>query len=302
MKHIIPHLWFDTQAQEAAKFYTTLFPNSHITGVTTLHDTPSGDTDIVRFELNSQPFMAINAGPVFSFNPSISFTVNFDPSRDSQAREHLEQTWKKLSSDGKVRMELQKYDFSELYGWIEDRYGLSWQLILTNPEGEERPFIIPSLLFTNEVYGKAKEAREFYLSVFQPSQAGALYTYPAGVEPDKEGAVMLSDFKLLDTWFSAMESAREHAFQFNEAISFIVNCESQSELDHYWSKLSAVPESEQCGWLKDKYGLSWQVVPNILEDLMNNPDEAQRNTVTQAIMEMKKIDFAALEALRDNRG
>ena len=191
---IVPHLWFDRQAREAANFYGSVFPNSTITSITTLHNTPSGDCDVVSFTVFGHPFMAISAGPLFKFNPSISFMVNFDPSQDADAKTRIDAVWAKLAEGGKVLMPLDKYPFSERYGWVEDKYGLSWQLILTNPEGEERPLIIPSLLFVGDVYGKAEEASDFYLSVFKDAKLGTMVRYPAGMEPDKEGAVMFSDF------------------------------------------------------------------------------------------------------------
>jgi predicted 3-demethylubiquinone-9 3-methyltransferase (glyoxalase superfamily) len=261
MSKIIPHLWFDKEAGEAAAFYTSVFNDSKVTNITTLHDTPSGDCDVVSFRLRGQPFTAISAGPLFKFNPSVSFMVNFDPSREKDARENLDAAWEKLLPGGTVLMPIQEYPFSKRYGWLQDKYGLSWQLILTDPEGEQRPEIVPSLLFVGEVYGKAEDAIDFYLSVFKDSKMGAIARYGAGQEPDREGAIMFADFKLLDLWFAAMDSAHEHRFAFNEAISFIVNCENQKEIDYYWEKLSAVPEAEQCGWLKDKYGVSWQIVP-----------------------------------------
>ena len=125
-QRIIPHLWFDKQAKEAADFYTSLFPGSKITSTATLHNTPSGDSDIVSFELAGYQFMAISAGPLFKFNPSISFFLNFDPSMNKKARENLDVLWNKLSQGGTVLMPLGKYPFSERYGWLQDKYGLSW--------------------------------------------------------------------------------------------------------------------------------------------------------------------------------
>jgi predicted 3-demethylubiquinone-9 3-methyltransferase (glyoxalase superfamily) len=146
---IVPHLWYDKEAKEAAEFYTSIFPNSKITNVTVLHhDTPPGDVDVVSFELFGQPFMAISAGPLFKFN---------------------------------------------------------------------------------------------------------------------------------------------------ESIAFMVHCETQAEIDNYWEKLSADPESEQCGWLKDKYGLSWQIVPSRMAAMLANGTEEQVARVTQAFMPMKKLDIKALE-------
>ncbi len=295
MQKITPHLWFDKEAIEAADFYTSQFPNSKVTNVTTLHDTPSGDVNVVSFELSDQPFMAISAGPLFKFNPSVSFFVNFDPSRDKNARENIDRLWERLSSGGTALMPLQKYPFSERYGWIQDKYGLSWQLILSDPKGEERPFIIPSLMFVGKVCGKAEEAVNFYLSVFKNSKRGILARYSKGQEPDKEGTVMFGNFMIENQWFSIMDSAHMHDFSFNEAISFIVNCDTQEEIDYYWGKLSAVPEAEQCGWLKDKYGVSWQIVPTVMNEMMKNGSREQIDRVTQAFLPMKKFDIVKLK-------
>ena len=148
MQKITPHLWFDKEAKEAAEFYTSVFPQSTIKNITTLHDTPSGTVDVVTIELFGQEFMMISAGPLFKFN---------------------------------------------------------------------------------------------------------------------------------------------------EAISFIVHCDTQEEIDYYWEKLSAVPEAEQCGWLKDKYGLSWQIVPTAMGDMMKDKDEKKLARVTEAFLKMKKFDIEALK-------
>jgi predicted 3-demethylubiquinone-9 3-methyltransferase (glyoxalase superfamily) len=151
---IVPHLWFDKEARAAASFYCSLFPDSSITNSTTLHDTPSGDSQVVSFTLCGQPFIAISAGPLFKFN---------------------------------------------------------------------------------------------------------------------------------------------------EAISFIVYCDTQEEIDYYWQQLSAVPEAEQCGWLKDKYGLSWQIVPTALDRMMQDQDPERLARVTQAFLKMKKFDLAALQRAYDEK-
>ena len=291
---IVPHLWFDREAREAATFYSSVFPDSSITNITTLHNTPSGDCDVVSFTVLGQQFMAISAGPLFKFNPSISFMVNFDPSQDVDATTRIDAVWAKLTEGGKVLMPLDKYPFSERYGWVEDKFGLTWQLILTNPEGEKRPRIIPFLLFVGAVAGKTEEASDFYLSIFKDAKRGAIARYPVGMEPEREGTVMFTDFQLEGQWFAAMDSAREHNFAFNEAISFMVYCNDQTEIDYYWEKLSAVPQAEQCGWLKDKYGLSWQVVPTDMDQMMQDQDPERAARVTRAFLKMKKFDLAAL--------
>ena len=301
MQKIIPHLWFDKEAKEAANFYTSVFPNSRIIDSYVLRNTPSGDCDVISFELWGQEFMSISAGPLFKFNPSVSFMVNFDPlffddasDRDKAAKDALDKLWVKLSEGGQVLMELNEYPFSSRYGWVQDKYGLSWQLIFTDPDGEPRPPIVPSIMFVKENYGKAEEALNFYVSVFKNAKAGNLHRYPAGMAPDKEGAIMYADFQLENKWFAIMESAHEHGFNFNEAISFMVNCDDQKEIDYYWGKLSAVKESEQCGWLKDKFGLSWQITPRELEEMMRAGTQEQIDRVTQAFLPMKKLDLETI--------
>jgi predicted 3-demethylubiquinone-9 3-methyltransferase (glyoxalase superfamily) len=301
MQKITPHLWFDKEAKEASEFYASTFPDSRVTDITTLHDTPSGDSDIVSFELWGQKFMAISAGPLFKFNPSVSFIVNFDPllfersSPEKAAREKIDMVWEKLAEGGTVLMAIDKYPFSERYGWLQDKYGVSWQLMLTNPEGDPRPPILPSLMFVGDNVGRAEEAINFYLSVFKNSKMGVLYRYGPNQEPDKEGNIMFADFMLENYWFAAMESAHEHNFAFNEAISFMVSCDTQKEIDYYWEKLSAVPEAEQCGWLKDKYGVSWQIIPKDMDEMMSKGTPEQIDRVTQAFLPMKKLDIAKLK-------
>ena len=154
---IVPHLWYNKEAKEAAEFYTSIFPESDITNTVTLHGTPSGDALIVSFELMGQKFMAINGGPHFTFNPSVSFFVRFNSFQDKNAGKKLEEAWNRLSEGGTVLMPFDKYPFSEKFGWIQDKYGLSWQLFLINEEETERQSIMPSLLFTETNTAKWKK-------------------------------------------------------------------------------------------------------------------------------------------------
>jgi predicted 3-demethylubiquinone-9 3-methyltransferase (glyoxalase superfamily) len=252
--------------------------------------------------------MAISAGPHFTFNPSVSFIVNVDPlffdpspSRAKDAREKVDEVWEKLSDGGTVLMPMGPYPFSERYGWVQDKYGLSWQLMVTNSAGDPRPPIMPSMLFVGNNCGKAEDAMHFYLSVFRHAKQGALVRYSAGQEPDKAGTIMFADFMLEHSWFAAMDSAREHHWTFNEAISFMVYCDGQEDIDYYWDSLSAVPEAEQCGWLKDPYGVSWQIVPFALDDMMRSGTKEQIARVTEAFLQMKKFDLTALQRAYDGK-
>ena len=294
LQKITPNLWFNGNAEEAVNFYTSVFPNSQVLkktyypdstedGLADFQTSLAGKVLTVQFSLDGYEFVAINAGPEFKPTPATSFMVNFDPGRDENAREHLDEMCGKLLVGGEALMPLDTYDFSERYGWVQDRFGYTWQLILTDPEGEPRPFIIPSLMFGGEAQNQAKEAIRYYTSVFKNSQAGVVATYPANTGPAVFGSIMFADFQLENQWFAAMDSAVEQNFSFTEAVSFSVACKNQEEIDYLWEKLSADHQSEQCGWCKDKFGVSWQIIPENIDELMNLPDAFAR------MMEMKKI-------------
>ena len=291
MKTITPHLWFDKESKQAAELYVSAIPDSRIKSVRTIHGTPSGDCDIVSFELAGQPFMAISAGPMFKFNPSVSFHVK------CKTVEEVNATWQKLSEGGKVRMPLGAYPFSERYGWTEDRYGLSWQVMVApRVEGADiKQRITPVLMFVGGVCGKTEEAVKFYASVFKDLPPQIRARYGKGDAPDQEGTTRYAQFWLRGQEFGAMDSAREHKFGFNEAISFMVPCETQEEIDYYWERLSADPNGGQCGWLKDKYGLSWQITPTIMNQMMASGDPQKMARVTQAFLKMKKFNIAELQ-------
>jgi predicted 3-demethylubiquinone-9 3-methyltransferase (glyoxalase superfamily) len=280
-------------SRDAAEFYVSLIPGSKLTNVTKLSGTPSGDCDVVSFELAGQPFMAISAGPLFKFNPAVSFHIK------CSTKQEVDAIWARLSPGGEVLMPLDTYPFSERYGWLEDKYGLSWQVIHAGgaPVGQK---LTPMLMFVGNVCGKAEEAINFYASVFKNAPDGATAgdtkaDVVARYAEDKEATVRYAHFTVLGPEFVAMDSAHEHKFAFNEAISFIVPCDTQEEIDYFWGKLSAEPEAEQCGWLKDKYGLSWQIAPAIMQELLSGGDQARIERVTQAFFKMEKVDIAALK-------
>jgi predicted 3-demethylubiquinone-9 3-methyltransferase (glyoxalase superfamily) len=285
---ITSHLWFDKEAREAAEFYTSVFKNSKTKDTTTLHNTPSGDTEILTIELLGQEFTLISAGPLFKFNPSVSFLVA------CSTKEETDTFRNELSKGGKALMDLGTYPFSQRYGWIQDKYGLSWQLMFFGAR-EIRQRIIPTLMFVGNVAGKAEEAINFYVSVFHNAAVGDIMRYGKGEEPDVEGTIKHASFILEGQEFAAMDSSRAHNFAFNEAISFMVHCETQEEVDYYWERLSADPKAEQCGWLKDKFGLSWQVVPNVMDEMMKDKDEKRVARVTEAFLKMKKFDIEILK-------
>lgn len=293
MEKITPHLWFDKEAKEAGEFYTSIFKNSKVDDITTIHNTPSGSVDIVTIQLSGHTFTLISAGPLFKFTPAVSFLVACN------TKEEVDALWKRLSEGGLALMELGEYPFSEKYGWVQDRYGLSWQVMYRNEKIKQK--ITPALLFVGKQSGKTEEAIRFYTSVFHGSEVGDIVRYGKGEEPDKEGTIKHATFTLEGQQFAAMDSAHAHDFGFNEAISLMVHCANQQEIDYYWEKLSAVPASEQCGWLKDKYGLSWQIVPTAMNEMFREKDPRKLARVTEAFLKMKKFDIGTLKRAAEGK-
>jgi predicted 3-demethylubiquinone-9 3-methyltransferase (glyoxalase superfamily) len=153
--------------------------------------------------------------------------------------------------------------------------------------------IITNLWFN----GNAEEAVDFYLSVFPDGKKAATSYYPreglADFQKPLAGKVLTINYELHGQLFTAINAGPE--FTFSPAISLSINCKDQAEIDYFWEKLSAVPEAEQCGWVQDKYGLSWQIVPENIESLMVNPDGTSNSKAFQALMQMKKIIIDELE-------
>lgn len=297
MQKIVPHLWFDNEAEEAAKLYVSLFPGSKLGPIARytkagfeIHKQPEGKVMTVEFVLAGHSFVGLNGGPAFTFNPSISFMVA------CETKDEVESLWQRLSVGGSSLMELGEYPFSEKYGWLRDKYGLSWQLMYMGGDAITQK-ITPTLLFVGDVCGKAEDAISLYTSVFPNSAIGAVTRYGEDHSPDKPESIMHADFLLNGQQFAAMDSAAEHHFMFNEAISFMVLCDTQEEIDAYWSQLSVGgdPAAQVCGWLKDKYGVSWQVTPTVLGDMLQDADKQKVERVTNAFMKMKKFDLAELK-------
>jgi predicted 3-demethylubiquinone-9 3-methyltransferase (glyoxalase superfamily) len=293
MQKILTNLWFDKNAEQAVNLYTSVFKDSRIGKISRygktgfeIHGMPEGTVLTIEFDIEGQKFLALNGGPHFKFNPSISFFVFCTSINETN------ELWDKLIVDGKALMTIDKYPWSERYGWLQDRYGLTWQISSAGTE-EIKSKVNPSLLFTANRFGKAEEAIKFYTSIFKDSDIVTLIHYPD--EDKNAGKVMYSEISLNKFQIIAMDGPGVHDFTFNEAVSFIVNCETQDEVDYYWKKLSAVPQAEMCGWLKDKYGVSWQIVPTILNKFLSDKDAKKSQNVMKALLQMKKINVTELE-------
>jgi predicted 3-demethylubiquinone-9 3-methyltransferase (glyoxalase superfamily) len=297
---IVPCLWLDDEAERAAAFYTTTFPGGRVTAVShypASADNPSGKPRgsvlTVELDIAGQRFTALNGGPMFVKNPSISFFAFAESAAET------DRLFAALADGGKALMPIDAYPWSERYGWVQDRFGVSWQVMVAR-RAPGQAAIVPCLMFTAAARGRAEEAMQTYARIFPGGRVDTVARYAAGEGP--EGQVKHGRFVLAGQDLVAMDSHRENGFTFNEAISLQVMCKDQGEIDRYWSALSADGGEEgPCGWLKDRFGVSWQVVPAGIAAWMTSPDAAARDRAFAAVMRMKKLDVAAIQAAFDGK-
>ncbi|KFF21595.1 VOC family protein [Chryseobacterium sp. JM1] len=279
---IFPCLWFDEESKEAAEFYCQVF-DGKITA-----DTPV----VMNIDLFGQKLMLLNGGPHFKKNPSISFMVI------CETEDEVQKYWDQLMEGGVALMALDTYSWSKKYGWVQDKYGATWQVFLADkPESQK---IVPTMMFIHENNGKAMQAMEFYTKTFPNSGIGNILKYGDGGEghPISEPAenIQHAQFMIDGYSFFCMDNSYDHQFDFNEGISIVIMTDDQQETDHLWNTLTSEGGRESmCGWLKDKYGLSWQIVPKRLIELMNDSDQLKAQKVVQAMMKMQKIVVEDLE-------
>jgi predicted 3-demethylubiquinone-9 3-methyltransferase (glyoxalase superfamily) len=288
---IAPCLWFEDQAEAAAALYLSAFPDAHRGGIAYYPASgpnpsgrPPGSVMTVDFSLAGQRFTALNGGPAFELNPSISFFVFLPSAADVEALHGV------LHEGGQAAMPLGPYPWSERYAWIVDRFGVSWQL-MTDP-GVERATIAPCLMFTDTPRARAHDAIEQYVGAFPGSSVALIDAYPVGEAP--EGFVRHGRFNRSGQPMAAMDSNIEHGFAFNEGVSLQILCRDQDEIDHYWRALSAGGQEGRCGWLTDRFGVSWQVVPEAVDEWMRDPDPGARERAFQAMLGMGKLDIEGL--------
>ncbi len=278
---IYPCLWFDTangkEQLAAPQFYCSIFPNSSITMQSPI---------VTTFLLNGQKFMALYGGPMYAVTNAVSYFVHDD------SEVAIDTYWQKLLDGGKVIMPLNKYPWSEKYGWLQDKFGVSWQIYL-GKKTETWQFISPSILFVASQNGNAEAAVHYYTTVFKNSNINGIAKYEAN-ENDTVGNVKHAEFVIDNYKVMCMDSSAPHQFELTPGNSFVIDCTTQTDIDYYWNTFIADGgKASRCGWLADKYGVSWQIIPTILGQLMTDPTKAQR--VGQALMQMDKIDIATLQ-------
>ena len=292
MQRIVPHLWYDATAEEAARRYVDLVPGSAI-GATVrysdvgqdFHGRDPGSVMFLEFRLGDTTLIALNGGPLFRFTPAVSLFLTLEDPRA------VDRAWEGLLDGGTAMMPLDRYDWSERYGWLSDRWGLNWQVALGKQADVGRT-VTPSLMFAGDKAGKAEEALGFYAGLFPGASIDGILRHQGGDQPP--GSVAHAQLRLDGETLMVMDNAGPD-FAFTEALSLLVECGDQAEVDHLWSALSADPKAEACGWVKDRYGVSWQIAPRALGRMMTSGDTAAVRRVTAAFMKMKKLDLPTLE-------
>lgn len=297
MQRIVPNIWCQGTAAEAGTFYASVFPESTSAvtarypeiGLPDFQRDYAGKELVVDVDIQGYRVRLINAGNEFRPTPALSFMVTVDPRRfggdasdDTEARAVIDRIWAALGDGGAVLMPLAAYPFSPRFGWLADRYGVNWQLMLPEPAGNEIPFVAPHFLFTG-AQPRVREAVEFYTELFDDAAVGSLVSYPEG---GGQQGVMFGDFTLAGQRFTAADGGAMHDFTFTPGFSLQADCADQAEIDRLWAALSAVPEAEQCGWLVDRFGVSWQIVPSMMDELMQRPQAYQH------MLAMKKLVIA----------
>lgn len=279
--NIFPCLWYDSDAKQSAEFYCKVF-GGKITA-----DTPV----VMNVEIFGQKIMLLNGGPHFEKNASVSLMVI------CETEDEVQKYWNQLEDGGIVLMALDSYPWSKKYGWIRDKFGVTWQLYLGEKNSEQR--VIPTLMFIHQNNGKALEAMELYTEVFPNSKIESVLKYGEGVNGENHEVpenVQHAHFEIDGYPMFCMDNSYDHKFDFNEGISMVIMTENQEETDHLWNSLTADGGRESmCGWLKDKFGMSWQIVPKRLIELMSDSDQLKAQKVVQAMMKMQKIVIRDLE-------
>lgn len=267
---MIPCIWTDNEAREAADLYLSAFPDSHITS-----DSPF----MVGFSLNGRHLLAMNGGPKYRPNPSLSLFGFFD------SYEGVDRAHGLLLDGGSELMPLGSYPWTPRYAWVEDRFGVSWQLMVRG-EDDDVDAVVPCLMFAGDTFGRAKEAMGRYSGIFPDSGVGS-------ITPNPDGTVSHGRFRVNGADAIATDSGEPHASTFTEGMSLLVFADTQDEIDRYWDALIADGgEESRCGWLKDRYGVSWQIIPSVLPELMKDPERGPR--VVEAVLPMTRIDIGAI--------
>lgn len=271
---IYPCILFERGAAEAGAFYAELF------GGTSREDNPF----VTMADVFGGKLMLLNYGMPIEKTPALNLHLNIDDDAE------VDRIFNGLKEGGRELMPLGSYPWSPRYGWVNDKFGTSWQVYGTG--GATQPqTLVPSLMFVGNKLGKCSEAMSLYTSTFPQSRIN-------GAKKDEKGNVIHADFEINGYHLYAMDSDGPHAFDFNNGVSILVETNDQAETDRYWeSLLSDGGKEMQCGWLEDRFGVRWQIAPKPILRMVtdkSNPEAAQR--AIAEMMKQVKLEIAPIEA------
>ncbi|WP_295011814.1 VOC family protein [uncultured Microbacterium sp.] len=280
-QRIIPNIWCDRTAEEAGAFYETVFDGARsrvvarypTEGLPDFQKGFEGLPVVVDVTLDDDfRISLINAGAEYRPTPGISLLVNVDPGRfggdEQAARAWINHAWTLLAEHDRVIMDIGEYSFSPLYGWVEDQYGVSWQFKLLRPDADPIARYMPMLTFGADSRDEAPQALALYTSTFPDAEVGRILDYVVSGTGEE---IVYTEFRLAGQQLSMMASPEDVEASFTPGVSLLVRCDGQEEIDRLWEALSAVPDAEACGWLVDRFGVSWQIVPADLDALLARP-------------------------------
>lgn len=272
-KSIYPCIWCNHNARVMADYYVSVFPDARVV---------DENQAVVVFTVNDQRVMLLNGGEMFNPTPTIALRYLTPDEKE------VEEIYKKLREGGNDLVPLGEYSFSKKYAWVEDRFGMTWQLFTTKDEIVQK--VVPTLMFVEKNRGKAEEAMNFYTAIFPDSRLKKTVRYGEDQQGETPGNIEHGQIVLNNFLMMVKDSAHPHSFNFNEGVSLVVECDTQEEIDTYWERLTADGGEEgMCGWLKDKYGVSWQIVPRMIDKLMQ-----RSRKVLEVMMNMQKLDIQQL--------
>lgn len=271
---IYPCFWFNQNPHAVAEFYLQAFGEGEIL---------SSNPIVCHMSIKGTKLMLLNGGDRYPQNMAASLYVY------AGSPEQAKIIFNNLAEGGTIQMPLGKYPWHDCYGWVTDKYGVHWQVEsdeINNPQK-----IVSCLLFVNEKAKDVQAAMQHYCQIIQPS---TILVEAPHFTPNHlpEGSWMFAQAKLKGYILNALSSTDEHDFDFTPAFSLAIECETQEEIDYYWEKLGEGGAYSMCGWLTDKFGVSWQIVPKILSQLMADPNRAPK--VSEAFLKMQKFDLATL--------
>ncbi len=293
-------LWFENQAEKAVEYYIELFPNSKI-GFKTYQSSKDyqhihnheKELLTIEFWLDGFHFIALNGGPKYSVNPSVSFYAAYENEF------FIDEIWAKLADQGTVLLPFENHELSSKYGKLIDRFDVTWHFALAERKDIREDRITPYLTFINQQHGKASEAVDYYVSIFKNAARNESIYYTENDSPEISGNARNIHFTLENQHFMAMDSSIFHLYDFCEAVSFIIFCDNQEEIDYYQDKLCEGGEAQTGGWLKDRYGLSWQVIPKMFFEILYLQNPVLSQEILKAVMNMKKFSLTELTRIKN---